>query len=207
MPTLDSALAHFKRADARLYAAALPHRKRLPKKLAGSRSRDVLFKRLCRSVTSQQLGLAAASAIWKRVETAVKDVTPENVRRVPAAKLRSCGLSSAKVKTLKAIAAAAIRGSLDFSALKKLPEEEASLMLVRIWGVGPWTAEMFLMFALGRADVFSTGDLGLARAMETLYRLPRGVSRERLSRIAKRWSPYRTYAALILWAMRDAEAR
>ena len=77
---------------------------------------------------------------------------------------------------------------------------------MRIWGLGPWSAEMFLMFALGRPDVFSPGDLGLIRAMEAIYGLPKGAPRTTLLAIAEKWSPYRTYASLLLWRTRDTKA-
>lgn len=205
MHQLDKALRHFKKVDRRLRAAALPHRGSLPKELSALRTSAKLFSRLCRSVVGQQLGGAAARAIWKRVEAASADVTPERISGIAPRTLRACGLSGAKVKTLKAIARATLDGSLDFLALKKLPEDEAIELLTRVRGVGPWTAEMFLMFALGRADVFSAGDLGLVRGMELVYGLPRGAAKERLLAISKRWSPYRTYASLILWEVKDAK--
>lgn len=118
---------------------------------------------------------------------------------------RKTGLSGAKIKTLKGIAAAVKDGSLDLLSLKKIPEAEAADMLMQLWGLGPWSVEMFLMFGLGRNDVFSSGDLGLIRAMETIYSLPKGVPRSTLLAIAEKWSPYRTYASLLLWRTRDTK--
>lgn len=203
----DKAFGHFKKTDPKLHKAVLPHRASLPESLPKIRTTMELFKRLCRSVVSQQLGTAAAASIWKRVEAAVGKVTPENIRKAHVPKLRSCGLSNAKVKTLKAIAEAVEGGTLDLLALRKIPEAEASVMLTSVWGVGPWTAEMFLMFALGRTDVFSSGDLGLIRAMEAIYGLPKDGPRETIEKLSKKWSPHRTYAALALWQSRDAKPK
>ena len=92
---------------------------------------------------------------------------------------------------------------LDLLSLKNIPEADAVKKLMSIWGLGPWSVEMFLMFALGRGDVFSPGDLGLARAMEAIYNLPKNTPRSSLLAIAEKWSPHRTYASLLLWRTRD----
>ena len=78
---------------------------------------------------------------------------------------------------------------------------------MRIWGLGPWSVEMFMMFALGHSDVFSVGDLGLVRAMEMIYNLPKNTQRSSLLAISDKWSPYRTYASLLLWATRDSKGQ
>lgn len=97
-------------------------------------------------------------------------------------------------------------GSLDLLLLKKMSETDAAEILMKIWGLGPWSVEMFMMFGLGRADVFSPGDLGLVRAMETIYSLPKNSPREKFLAISQKWSPYRTYACLLLWRTRDTTA-
>ncbi len=118
--------------------------------------------------------------------------------------MRKAGLSGAKAKTLKELSAAVLTGSLDLLALRRLPEEEAVTKLSSVWGIGRWTAEMFLMFALEREDVFSPGDLGLRRSMESIYGLPKDVHVRELEAIALRWSPHRTFASRALWRIRDA---
>lgn len=167
-------------------------------------TRDGLFERLIRTVISQQLGTAAARSIFLRVKKACGGhVTHESIAKVRSAKLRAAGLSGAKTKTLKSIASAVRSGSLDLLLLKKIPATEVAEKLMSILGLGPWSVEMFMMFALGRADVFSPGDLGLVRAMETIYSLPKNPPRETLIALANKWSPYRTYACLLLWRTRD----
>lgn len=200
------ALRHLKTADPILYRAALPLRKDLNERYGKSRrySGDELFAHLAASVAGQQLSTKAADTIWGRLVLAAGGrVTPEAILRLRLPTLRKAGLSQAKVKTLKELAKAVRSGSLDLAALKSLPEEEAVAKLSSIWGIGRWTAEMFLMFALAREDVFSPGDLGLRRSMEALYGLPKGVPASELERIAQAWSPHRTFASRALWRIRD----
>jgi DNA-3-methyladenine glycosylase II len=200
------AYRHFKSADPKLHGAALPHRRHLPSRLTEKKGKDALFDALASSIAGQQLSTKAASTIRDRLRTACGGrITAEAIAKLPPAKLRAAGLSGAKAKSLKELAKAVRSGALDLPALRRIPEEEAAAKLTSIWGIGPWTAEMFLMFALGRPDVFSAGDLGLVRAMEEIYGLPKGAPREKLLELSKAWSPHRTYACLILWRTRDAK--
>jgi DNA-3-methyladenine glycosylase II len=203
MTSRASALKHFKRVDTHFYAATKAYHAVLPVELSGKSTSAALFVSLVSTVVSQQLGLAAADAIFERVKKTCGTLTPATILKARAQTLRKAGLSGAKIKTLKSIATAVRNGSLNLIALNTISEEEALEKLQQIWGLGPWSAEMFLMFGLGRPDVFSAGDLGLIRAMEALYELPKGVSREKLSAIAEKWSPHRTYASLLLWRTRD----
>jgi len=191
--------------DPKLYAAGFPVRSILPESLPQIRNTQKLFDRLCRSVVGQQLATKAASSIWaKVVETCGGKVTAEKLLSTSLLKLRAAGLSGAKVKTLQSISAAVQNKSLKLLALKRMPEPEAIAMLTAVWGIGTWTAEMFLMFALGRPDVFSIGDLGLVRSIERIYRLPKNSPKEKLLKTSKAWTPYQTYASLILWRSHDA---
>jgi DNA-3-methyladenine glycosylase II len=202
-----AALRYLKRVDPHFHKATRAHHSSLPEQLSGKRTRAQLFESLVRIVISQQLGTAAARSIFARVKEACGGrLTPESVLKVRLPTLRKAGLSGAKVKTLKAIATAVQNDELNLLALKKIPEEDAVEKLMQIWGLGPWSVEMFLMNSLGRSDVFSVGDLGLVRAMEAIYNLPKGSSRETLLAIAQKWSPHRTYASLLLWRTRDMKA-
>lgn len=202
-----AALKHLKRADPHFYARTLEHHTSLPLQLFAKRTRAQLFESLVSTIISQQLGLAAADAIFARVKVACGGtLTVKAVLKVRPAALRVAGLSGAKIKTLKEIAKAVVHNSLDLLSLKKIPEAEAAEQLMRIWGIGPWTVEMFMMFALGRGDVFSPGDLGLIRAMEAIYGLPKNAPRASLLAISKKWAPHRTYASLLLWKTRDTKA-
>jgi len=208
MPRKQDALKHFKRVDPHFYKATERHHSSLPGILSGKKTRAQLFESLVSTVVSQQLGLAAAAAIFARVKKACRGrLTPESILQIRSTELRKAGLSGAKIKTLKSIAKAVKNNSLDLLSLKTVSEAEAAEQLMRIWGLGPWSVEMFLMFALGRADVFSPGDLGLVRAMEVIYTLPKGTPRASLLAIAQKWSPHRTYASLLLWATRDSKGQ
>jgi DNA-3-methyladenine glycosylase II len=199
-----AALKHFRRVDSHFYTHTKEHHTSLPRQLVAKRTSAALFESLISTVISQQLGLAAADAIEGRVKKACGNrLTPESVLKVRPGALRRAGLSGAKVKTLKSIAVAVKNKSLNLFSLKNISEAEAAEKLLQIWGLGPWSVEMFLMFALGRPDVFSPGDLGLIRAMETLYSLPKNSARETYVAIAEKWSPHRTYASLLLWRTRD----
>lgn len=203
---VETALKHLKKADPVLHAAALPHAADLQGRYAKKRrySGNQLFSALAASVTGQQLSTKAADIIWSRLETACKgSVTPEAIKRLRLPTMRKAGLSAAKTKTLKALADAVLTGELDLASLRKMPEEEAITKLSSIWGIGRWTAEMFLMFALEREDVFSPEDLGLRRSMEALYSLPKDVHIRELEAIALVWSPHRTFASRVLWMVRD----
>lgn len=204
---VTEALKHLKKADPVLYSAALPLKDHfLPRSTAQRRySGQKLFSSLAASVTGQQLSTKAADTIWARLELACKgEVTPEAVQKLRIPTMRKAGLSGAKSKTLKELAKAVLSGDLDLPALRKMPEEDAITKLSSVWGIGRWTAEMFLMFALERDDVFSPGDLGLRRSMEAIYNLPKDVHIQELETIALRWSPHRTFASRVLWRIRDS---
>ncbi len=204
MTRKQDALKHFKQVDPHFHKATRAHHSSLPGALVGKKTHAQLFESLVSTVISQQLGLAAADAIFFRVKKVCKgQLVPKLVLRTPSAAFRKAGLSGAKIKTLKSIAIAIKNKSLNLLSLKKVSEAEAAEQLMRIWGVGPWSAEMFLMFALGRPDVFSAGDLGLARAIEAIYKLPKNTPHTSLLAISKKWSPHRTYASLLLWRTRD----
>lgn len=199
MSVRDEALEHFRRRDARFWRATKAHHEALAPTLASKRTRKALFSSLISIVVSQQLGIAAAESIFIRVKDACSgELTPESVLATRDATLRKAGLSGAKVKTLKAIAEEVRGNKLDLISLRRDSVDEAITKLVRIWGVGPWSAEMFLIFAVGHPDIFSPGDLALARAAERIYGLSKG-DRASLLSIAERWSPYRTWACLLLW--------
>lgn len=199
-------LKHLKRIDPHFYTATLPHHASLKEQLSSKRTRRELFISLISIVISQQLGTAAADTIFARVKEVCQGrITSLLILKMKSETLRTAGLSGAKTKTLKAIAEAVESGSLDLLALKKMSERDVAEKLMQLWGLGPWSVEMFLMFSLGREDVFSIGDLGLVRSIESIYNLPKGAPREKLIAIAQRWSPYRTYASLLLWRTRDTK--
>jgi len=200
---MEEAFKHFKKVDPILHRTLLRVKSKLtPPKL--KRTNQALFESLAESVVSQQLSVKAADTIYGRLkEVCGGAVTPENILRTSLQKMRKAGLSGAKSKTLKETAKAIQKG-LVLTSLRTKSPEEATEALTKIWGIGPWTAEMFLMFGLSHPDIFSSGDLGLVRSMEDLYGLKK-PTRAHLEKIASVWSPHRTLASRILWRHRDTK--
>src|SRR6266542_2252248 len=127
-------------------------------------SRDY-FARLARAIVGQQISAKAATSIYNRVlEQAGDPLTPQALQAIPDDALRACGLSQSKLLSLRDLAAHALDGRLDLAHLESLPNDEVTAQLVAVRGIGPWTAEMFLMFALGRTDILAAGDLGIQNA-------------------------------------------
>jgi DNA-3-methyladenine glycosylase II len=200
----NKALAHFKKVDPLLYKAILPFHGSITNRVRIKRTNAALFESLAGSVVSQQLSTKAAASILARVKIACGGkIQPAALRILTAETLRGAGLSAAKIQTLQGLTNEVLSSRLTLLSLKKLQSDEAVKKLVALWGIGPWTAEMFLMFSLGAPDIFSPGDLILARAVEELYGLPKGSDRAIVEEITRRWSPYRTYASLFLWQRND----
>lgn len=172
------------------------------------RKRKDITVYLCASIMSQQLNVKVADVIYKRFLNLYDGKAPSPGQIVATAPetLRSIGLSNAKVMYVQNVARFAIDQGLDHKTLSKLSNEEVIGYLTQIKGVGKWTAEMLLMFALGREDIFSIDDLGLQNAMIKIYKLNRDdkkAFREKLLHISAKWSPFRTYACLHLWHYKD----
>ena len=164
------------------------------------------FHVLCMSIISQQLSGKAADTIASRVKLkagAKKNFKPEHLLKLSQEELRACGLSNAKAKWLKALAAAVDSGTFSFAALRRMEHTAAVQALDDLPGVGQWTAEMFVMFALHHPDMFSLGDAGLRRAVNQLYGSGRALSDKRTLAIAQPWAPYRTVACWYLWRHAD----
>ena len=167
-----------------------------------------VYLHLCGSIMSQQLSVKVADVIYRRFLDLFggKEPTPHQILDIPAATLRAIGLSNAKVSYVKNVAQFEIEQGMHAGKLYKMDDEEIIAYLTPIKGVGRWTVEMLLMFALGREDVFAADDLGIQNAMIGLYKLDRADKkkfREQLLRISEKWRPYRTYACLHLWRSKD----
>jgi DNA-3-methyladenine glycosylase II len=157
------------------------------------------FPGLLRIVVGQQLSVASANAIWTRLEQALPEMNAEAIRRARVARLRKAGMSGPKISTLRAIARA-VRDGLDLDALAHAPAEEAHAALTAIHGIGGWTADIYLMFCLGHADIFPAGDLALRNAVADAFGLAKPVSPAAVAGIAAAWSPWRTVAATLFWS-------
>jgi len=200
------AFEHFKEHDKVLYKAALPFYDTLPEKLHHERDEVKLFTTLCRSIIGQQLSTKAAETIRLRLLNACDGIiTPEKISALDIHAMRPLGISEAKTRSIKELARAVIQKEIDLQKLYTVKEEEARQILCRLHGVGPWTADMFLMFALGRDDVFSAGDLGLVLSLMELDGVAERPSVKKIDERTEVWSPYRTWAALALWKIRDAQ--
>ena len=126
--------------------------------------------------------------------------SPKQVLRKSDSDLRGVGVSGAKASYIKNLAMAMEDKTVHFTDIAKAKDEEIIEMLVKVKGIGRWTAEMFLIFSLGRLDVFSFGDLGLRNAVKKIYSLRQDPSPKQLQKVSSRWQPYRTCASLYLWA-------
>jgi DNA-3-methyladenine glycosylase II len=164
-------------------------------------SRPNPWEALARAIVGQQLSTRAAASIWAKLTDLFGGRTPEPgelLRRRPET-LRKAGLSNAKVAFLRDLAARVKDGRLDLERLKDLSDEDVCAELVEVKGIGRWTAEMFLIFHLGRHDVLSAGDLGIRRAIQIAYGLDELPGPEEIDGIAEAWRPHRTLAGLYLW--------
>jgi len=169
------------------------------------RGRSDYFSTLASSIVSQQLSTKAADTIEKRVLALTDDdrLEASSISGLSQIQLRSAGLSNNKARFLLGLADEYQSGRLNFRSLAQKPDQHVIERLVRLKGIGTWTAEMFLMFALRRPDIASPKDVGLQKAMTSLYGLRKRPSERTFHRIARRWAPYRTIACWYLWRTVD----
>jgi DNA-3-methyladenine glycosylase II len=163
------------------------------------RRRPAGFEGLARIVVGQQVSVASASAIWTRTLAAVDPFEPKTLLALEVRALAAAGLSQPKIRTLRALAGAAV-GGLDFGSLAHASDDDVHAALTAIHGIGPWTADIFLMFCLGRADAWAAGDLALQLAAQRALGLAKRPSRREMLELAERWRPWRAVAARLLWA-------
>jgi DNA-3-methyladenine glycosylase II len=158
------------------------------------------FEALFQAIVSQQVSVASATAIWSRVEQAGL-AQAKAVALASDAALQGCGLSRPKVRYARALAEAQI----DYAALRDVPDAQVIARLTAVCGIGPWTAQIYAMFALGRADAFAPGDLALQEGVRMLWMLDARPKDAEMHRLACRWSPWRSVAARLLWAYFKSE--
>ncbi len=160
------------------------------------------FETLCRTIVSQQLSTKAAATIFGRFSDLFLDgkLTPERVMTLSDDRIRACGFSRAKTSFVKDLASRVIDGRLDLKGLRRQPDEEVLRQLVAVKGIGRWTAEVFMMFRLGRPDILPADDLGLMNAVHRAYKMRRRPTAALLRKVGERWSPHRSVAAWYLWA-------
>jgi DNA-3-methyladenine glycosylase II len=157
---------------------------------------------------AQQVSTASAAAIFARLQARIVPLEAAEIVKATEEELRACGLSGAKIRALFALAKAIVDDGLDLTGLGVLDAEDAHKALVAVKGVGPWTADIFLLFCLGHPDAFPAGDLALQEAAKLALNLKRRPDVAKLERIAERWRPLRGVAARMLWAYyRGVKAR
>jgi len=205
--TIDSAIInHFKDSDVVMHGIltsisipALPLKQLKPQQF---------FGKLCDDIISQQLSLKAAATISKRFTdffgvTDVFEIQPEILQNKEPLELRALGLSMAKANYVIGLAKAVANDEIDFASFPSLSDEEIIEKLIALKGIGRWTAEMFLIFTMGRENVFSWGDLGLKRGLHRIYGDSFTPNQEKTLQLVEKWSPYKSYASLALWAWQD----
>ena len=190
---LDIALAALGKSDPRFVAliasAGRPPLRRRPDGFAG----------LAATIVAQQLSTASANAIWGRIATAFDPIEPTAIMRARPARLARLGLSAPKIRALKEIARAIARGQLALATLGDLNAEDAHAALTAIHGIGPWTADIYLLSCLGHADAWPAGDLALQEAARVAFGLRARPTAKEMVALAEPWRPWRSVAARVLW--------
>lgn len=158
------------------------------------------FSGLAKIIVGQQLSTQSAAAIWLRLATALFPFTPDAIRASSDNDLKLLGLSNGKIRTLRALSLAVLEDGLDFETLNASDNRTVVERLTAIHGIGPWSADIYLLFALERRDAFAPGDLALQLSAQHHFKLARRPTAEELERIAERWRPARAVAARLLWA-------
>jgi len=196
LDSADALAVHLKallRRDARLKAIY---------KTAGPfeiRKTDPGFAGLSKVICGQQLSVASARAIWSRFEQLPGALNPSGYLKLTEDQVRGVGFSLGKFKTVGEVARAVVSGQLDFDELETLPADAAVAKLTAIKGIGPWTAEIYLMFCGGHPDIFPVGDLALQKAVAHALELDERPLGAALASIAEVWAPHRATAALLFW--------
>ena len=198
MEDIERGLAELKRLDPRLVAVhavagEFPLRRRPPG-----------FEGLARIIVSQQVSVASAEAIWTRFAATVTPFTPETLLDRAPEVLKAAGLSAPKLRTLTAVATAVAEGRIDLEHVADLPEADAHAAMTALHGIGPWTADIFLLFCAGHPDIWPGGDLALQNALADAFQMNQRPGEKPCRSIALAWSPWRSIAARLFWAFYKA---
>lgn len=193
---MQDALNHFKLTDPTMHSLVLAMGHKYPERIPA----DQYFSKLIRSIVGQQLSVKAAATIRQRLIDMAGELTPENLLSLSHEQLRSVGMSNAKAIYVHEVSRAVLERDIILDTLHELEDMVVISELTKLKGIGPWSAEMFLMFSLGRPDVFSYGDQGLKNAIIIQYGQ---LSKTKLDRLISGWSPYRTTASFALWHSLD----
>jgi DNA-3-methyladenine glycosylase II len=198
---LDAAIAQLTAADPRLATLLeVGGRPPLRRRVGG-------FEGLASIVVSQQLSVASASAVWGRLSAAVDPFHHATVQRARTRTLQRAGLSAAKIRTLKAVAKAIAGGDIDLDGLAAIEADQAHARLTTLHGIGPWTADIYLLSCLGHADAWPAGDLALQEAVRLAFALDARPTTKEMGPLAEAWRPWRGVAARLLWTYYRAVKR
>src|SRR5258706_13906352 len=157
------------------------------------------FQTLVQIILEQQISLSAGRAAYGRLERLAGSVTPERVAALSEADLRGAGQTRQKSAYIRGLAQAIVAGEFDPNGLTEMDDDSARAALIQLKGIGPWTADIYLLMALGRADIWPSGDLALVAAIREVKRMRSLPNSERIGRITRAWSPWRAVAARVLW--------
>lgn len=157
------------------------------------------FKTLIKILTEQMLSVKAADCIFTRVEKLVGDFTPERLIKIKDEKLRECGLSNSKVLYCKTISSAVLEGKIDIDNLNKFTNQEVFKILTNIKGIGEWTANIYMMACLKRADIWPLGDQALRTSVQKIKKLPELPDKKQMQKIGELYTPYKSVAAYLFW--------
>jgi DNA-3-methyladenine glycosylase II len=166
----------------------------------GLRRREGGYAGLCAIVCGQQLSVASAAAIRNRLFAAFDPFHHDAVRSARGDKLKRLGLSAAKIKSIKEIGKAVAKSRIDLNAIGNMDADVAHAALTSLYGVGPWTADIYLLFCLGHADAFPAGDLAVQESARIAFNLRKRPDAKALTKLAQAWRPWRGVAAHLLWA-------
>jgi len=162
-------------------------------------SRPNSFESLVHIILEQQVSLASALSALNKLKERVQEITPARILLLTDEEMRACYVSRQKSSYLKYLAEALLSGQLKLDEFWHLTDDEVRSQLVALKGIGNWTADVYLMFALQRADIFPIGDLAAVNALKRVKQLPAEITREEMLEITTQWQPYRTLAAMLLW--------
>lgn len=166
-------------------------------------SRSDPFYTLSRSIVGQQISVKAAQSVWEKLISKVEIINPKQIKKIHSNTLKSSGLSRQKVVYLKNLANAFVNNELKINIWHKMEDEEIILDLIKVKGIGKWTAEMFLIFNLCRPDVFPISDIGVINGIKQCYNIKNKISENKLISIGNKWRPYRSVATWYLWRSLD----
>ena len=178
-------------------------------KIISNYPKDFLFSKsdpfytLARSIVGQQISVQAAQAVWERYEKKIKKITPNKTLEMHFMTLKSCGLSRQKITYLKSLSRGFINKEINPNNWSNYSDEEIINELIKIKGIGRWTAEMFLIFNLCRPDIFPADDLGLIKGICRCYNIKYPITKDRAINMSKKWKPYRSVATWYFWRSLD----